>query len=138
GIHPHVDDIPALVVYQRMRHHPLRHTALLRLEGSGKDILRVAVRRIRAREVMVVDETGAKLGVMPTDVAMHRAEEAGLDLFVTGEAGEPSQETARELGINFISAGHYNTEKDGVRNLGRLLARRFRVAASFIDVPNPV
>lgn len=67
-----------------------------------------------------------------------QAAEAGLDLFVTGEAGEPSQETARELGINFISAGHYNTEKDGVRNLGRLLARRFRVAASFIDVPNPV
>lgn len=63
---------------------------------------------------------------------------AGLDLFVTGEPGEPSQETARELEINFISAGHYNTEKGGVRALGRLLERRFRLKTFFIDVPNPV
>jgi dinuclear metal center YbgI/SA1388 family protein len=67
-----------------------------------------------------------------------QAAEAGLDLFVTGEAGEPSQETARELGVNFISAGHYNTEKEGVKNLGRLLARRFRLKTFFVDVPNPV
>lgn len=67
-----------------------------------------------------------------------QAAEAGLDLFVTGEAGEPSQETARELGVNFISAGHYNTEKAGVQALGRLLARRFRVETFFADVPNPV
>ncbi|HNT97018.1 MAG TPA: Nif3-like dinuclear metal center hexameric protein [Elusimicrobiales bacterium] len=67
-----------------------------------------------------------------------QAAEAGLDLFVTGEAGEPSQESARELGVNFISAGHYNTEKEGVRNLGLLLGRRFRVKTFFVDVPNPV
>jgi len=57
---------------------------------------------------------------------------------VTGEAGEPSQESARELGVNFISAGHYNTEKGGVKNLGRLLERRFRLETVFIDIPNPV
>ncbi|KAF0126711.1 MAG: hypothetical protein FD189_1633 [Elusimicrobia bacterium] len=67
-----------------------------------------------------------------------QAAAAGLDLFVTGEAGEPSQEGARELGVNFISAGHYNTEKEGVKALGRLLERRFRVGTFFVDVPNPV
>ncbi len=67
-----------------------------------------------------------------------QAAEAGLDLYVTGEAGEPSQEAARELGVNFIAAGHYNTEKEGVKGLGRLLARRFRLKTFFVDVPNPV
>jgi dinuclear metal center YbgI/SA1388 family protein len=67
-----------------------------------------------------------------------QAAEAGLDLFVTGEAGESSQESARELGVSFISAGHYNTEKGGVLALGRLLERRFGIKTFFVDVPNPV
>jgi translation initiation factor IF-3 len=46
-------------------------------------------RRIRAREVMVVDETGKQLGVMPTDVALNRAQEAGLDLVEVAPDSSP-------------------------------------------------
>ena len=38
---------------------------------------------------MVVDEQGGKLGVMPTDVALHRAEEAGLDLVEVAPDARP-------------------------------------------------
>ena len=62
----------------------------------------------------------------------------GLDLYITGEVSEFVQETAREHGSNFISAGHYNTEKPGVWALEKLVRSRFKVKTEFIDVPNPV
>jgi len=63
---------------------------------------------------------------------------AGLDLYITGEVSEHIQETARENGANFVSAGHYNTEKTGVWALEKLLRTRFGVKTEFIDVPNQV
>ncbi len=62
----------------------------------------------------------------------------GLDLFITGEVSEFVQEYAREHKANFISAGHYNTEKPGVRALSDLLSKKFGVKTEFIDIPNPV
>ena len=62
----------------------------------------------------------------------------GLDLYITGEASEFVQETAREHGANFISAGHYNTEKPGVWALESLVRAKFKVKTEFINVPNPV
>lgn len=67
-----------------------------------------------------------------------QAVEAGLDLYVTGEVSEFVQEMARESRTNFISAGHYNTEKPGVQALAKLLRSKFRVKTEFIDVPNPI
>lgn len=66
-----------------------------------------------------------------------QAAEAGLDLFLTGETGEPVQEYAREARCNFIAAGHYNTEKPGVQALAEVLEKKFRVKTEFIDIPNP-
>ncbi len=63
---------------------------------------------------------------------------AGLDLYITGEVSEFVQEMAREHGANFISAGHYNTEKPGVWALEKLARSKFKVKTEFIDVPNPV
>lgn len=62
----------------------------------------------------------------------------GLDLYITGEAGEDVQELARESRANFVAAGHYNTEKPGVSALAGLLGRKFGVKTEFIDIPNPV
>ena len=45
---------------------------------------------------------------------------------------------AAEGGIHFIAAGHYATETLGIRRLGELVAERFGIEHSFIDVPNPV
>lgn len=66
-----------------------------------------------------------------------QAIEAGLDLYITGEVGEFVQELARETRSNFIAAGHYNTEKPGVKALAAILEKKFRVKTEFIDIPNP-
>ncbi len=62
---------------------------------------------------------------------------AGLDLYVTGEVSEQTQEYARETRSNFIAAGHYNTEKPGVTALAAALEKKFKVKTEFIDIPNP-
>ena len=67
-----------------------------------------------------------------------RAAHEGYDLYLTGEPGEPSLQSARELGIHFVAAGHYATETFGVRALAERLAERFRLDWEFIAVENPV
>ena len=67
-----------------------------------------------------------------------RAAHEGYDLFLTGEPGEPSLQTARELGIHFVAAGHDSTERLGVQALARDLAERFGLEWEFIPLENPV
>ena len=62
----------------------------------------------------------------------------GLDAFLTGEASEWVMNVARESGIHYLAAGHYATERLGVRALGEHVAERFGIAVEFLDVPNPV
>ncbi|HVT57431.1 MAG TPA: Nif3-like dinuclear metal center hexameric protein [Thermoanaerobaculia bacterium] len=62
----------------------------------------------------------------------------GLDAYVTGEASEWVMNVAREARVHYLAAGHYATERLGVRALGDHLERRFGIAIDFIDVPNPV
>jgi dinuclear metal center YbgI/SA1388 family protein len=62
----------------------------------------------------------------------------GYDLYLTGEPEEPSLHTARELGITFVAAGHYATERLGLQALTARLAERFELEWEFIELPNPV
>ena len=62
----------------------------------------------------------------------------GVDVFITGETGEPAMAEARENGVHFIAGGHYATETFGIRRLGELVAERFGVEHRFVDIPNPV
>jgi len=64
--------------------------------------------------------------------------DAGLDMYVTGEVSEFVMHTAKEGGIHFVAAGHYNTERIGIRALGEHVAARFALDVQFIDLPNPV
>jgi dinuclear metal center YbgI/SA1388 family protein len=45
---------------------------------------------------------------------------AGLDTLVTGEADYPTEVKARELGINLILGGHWETEVFGVMEIARI------------------
>ena len=63
------------------------------------------------------------------------AAEMGADTFLCGDIREEVIEAARETKINFINAGHYNTEKLGIQNLGNLLAKKFKVKVEFVDIP---
>lgn len=68
----------------------------------------------------------------------HQAVAAGLDAYITGEATEWVLHQAAEDGVHFIAAGHYATERFGVRALGRWLAERHDLEVEFIEMPNPV
>ena len=69
---------------------------------------------------------------------LYAAIDAGCDAFITGEASEWVTNVARETGVYYLAAGHYATERLGIRALGEHLAEKFGLAVSFLDVPNPV
>lgn len=69
---------------------------------------------------------------------VHQAIKDKCDLYLTGEAAEPSREIARENKIHMICAGHYQTEKEGVMRLGEYLAAFAGVPHRFILDPEAV
>lgn len=62
----------------------------------------------------------------------------GADVFLTGDIWEEVVRKVEEVEMNYISVGHYNTEKDGIRNLGNMVAKKFKIEVEFVDVPNEV
>ena len=84
--------------------------------------------------------TVERVAILSGGGARYLAEAAqeGYDLFLTGEASEPSLHTARELRINFVAAGHYATERLGVQALAARLAEHFGLDWEFVELPNPV
>ncbi|MDA8016463.1 MAG: Nif3-like dinuclear metal center hexameric protein [Thermoanaerobaculia bacterium] len=69
---------------------------------------------------------------------MYAALGLGLDAYITGESSEWVMNVARENGIHYLAAGHYATERLGIRRLGELVTEKFGLEVEFIDVPNPV
>lgn len=59
----------------------------------------------------------------------------GADVFVGGDIREEVVRKIEEIGFNFINAGHYNTEKLGIQNLGKLIEKKFNIKVEFVDVP---
>jgi dinuclear metal center YbgI/SA1388 family protein len=84
----------------------------------------------RLRRVAVLTGGGGR--------SLLEAAREGYDALVTGEPEEPALHDARELGIHFVAAGHYATERLGVQALARRLAERFGLEWEFVDLPNPV
>jgi dinuclear metal center YbgI/SA1388 family protein len=70
--------------------------------------------------------------------SLPEAAREGYDLFLTGEPKEPSLHAARELGIHFLAAGHYATERLGVQALAAKIGEEFGIAWEFVELPNPV
>ena len=68
----------------------------------------------------------------------HQAVAAGLDAYVTGEATEWVMHQAAEDGVHYVAAGHYATERFGIRALGRWISERHHLEVEFIDIPNPI
>jgi dinuclear metal center YbgI/SA1388 family protein len=100
-------------------------------------------RRIYAQEPLVflggptsVSTLGIISGAAQRDV--YTAIDEGLDAYITGEVSEWVMNVAREAGIHYLAAGHYATERLGIRALGEHVREKFGVEVEFIDVPNPV
>lgn len=60
------------------------------------------------------------------------------DLFITGEVRESIFHIAKEEGINYLSIGHYNSEKLGISSLGNLIQEKYNIIHKFIDIPNSI
>ncbi|MBQ9726969.1 MAG: Nif3-like dinuclear metal center hexameric protein [Kiritimatiellae bacterium] len=83
----------------------------------------------RIRTVAVVSGGGA-------DEAAQAAA-AGLDAFFTGEFGLQHYNAALCAPVNLVAAGHYATERFGVRALGEALAAGFGLECEFVDFSLP-
>jgi dinuclear metal center YbgI/SA1388 family protein len=113
------------------------------LGGIPAGDLFARVREITAREPLVFDAGPPRVrrvAIVSGAGSDHivDAAAASADALLTGEPTERVMAQARELGLHFIAAGHYATEKLGVQALGEHLAQRFGVRHVFIDVPNPI
>jgi dinuclear metal center YbgI/SA1388 family protein len=68
---------------------------------------------------------------------IHQAIEEEVDLFITGEPSEYMQSVCKESNINFICAGHYNSEKLGIIALGNHIKDFYNIDVEYVDIPNP-
>ena len=66
---------------------------------------------------------------------LKKANDEGVDTFITGEGRHWTYALAEELGINVFYGGHYATETFGVKALAEDLSRKFDVPWEFIDHP---
>lgn len=69
---------------------------------------------------------------------MQDAIDAGVDLYISGEASEPTFHYAQESQTAYIGAGHHATERYGVKALGKKIAEKFSLKVEFIDINNPI
>jgi len=78
-----------------------------------------------------------KVGIISggSSIEYSSAFEQGADTFITGDIKENIVREIDEIGLNFINAGHYNTEKLGIQNLGKLVSETFNLKVKFIDIP---
>ena len=61
-----------------------------------------------------------------------------VDAYISGEISERTYHQAKELGVNYLAAGHHATERYGIKALGEHLAKKFSIECFFVDVDNPV
>ncbi|MBF0432176.1 MAG: Nif3-like dinuclear metal center hexameric protein [Fibrobacteria bacterium] len=69
---------------------------------------------------------------------VHKAKNAGADIYITGEAKEDTLGFCQDEKFNFIASGHYNTEVFGPKALAVHLTKNKIIPTVFVDVPNPV
>ncbi len=112
-------------------------------EGLAAQELFVRTGEVLEREPLVFDagpDLVRRLAIVSGAGSDYLAEavRAGADAFLTGEPAERVMAEAREARIHFIAAGHYATERLGVRRLGEYLEEVFGLRHIFIDIPNPI
>jgi dinuclear metal center YbgI/SA1388 family protein len=64
---------------------------------------------------------------------VREAADLGLDTLITGEGPYHCDVDARELGVNVLYAGHYETETFGVKAVASRLEREFGIEVVFLD-----
>ena len=94
---------------------------------------RVTAHEFGPREIRTVGVVSGGASSM-----LGEALDCGLDAFVDGETDLAAYNLCLQRGGNLYAAGHYATERFGVRAVGDWLARRFGIAHEFIDFDIPL
>ena len=118
-----------------MRGRFLTPTTLGQLASKVADELH-RIPMVEGRADMVVETVGWCTGGGQGYIEL--AADAGLDVFITGEASEQTIHTSRECNIGFVAAGHHATERYGAKALGDHIAEEFGIDVVFVDIDNPV
>ncbi len=66
-----------------------------------------------------------------------QAADEGFDAYVDGEINHTAYLLCQQRGLNLFAAGHYATERFGVRAVGNWLERAFGIEQQFIDFDLP-
>ena len=66
---------------------------------------------------------------------VYQAIDQGLDIYITGESSHEIYHPCQENKINFLAAGHYETETGGVKNAAAKLGLDTGIETVFIDIP---
>lgn len=80
-----------------------------------------------------IKTVGIISGGASDDVRM--AVDEGLDCYITGEFCHEDFHFAKEMGINVIGAGHYETEIIGVNLVMQKVQKELGIECVFVDVP---
>ncbi len=110
----------------------------LKKEMTLKDFAALVGKKLEARPLLVdAGKRVKRVAVISGGASAYyaQAREMGADTYLTGELLEFVVREAEEAGINIVNAGHYNTEKLGIKNLGGLIAKKFKLKAEFVDIP---
>ncbi len=100
--------------------HLLAHPVILASRDEGREIQTVGIITGGANNEWV------------------RAQEDGLDAYLTGEISEYNWHDAREAGIHYFAGGHHATERPGIICLMQKVKSAFPdLEVTFIDSENP-
>lgn len=108
-------------------------------EISFKEFVKIIEKKLKVKSFTLPygKERIKKAGIISGGSSPYFEEvfKAGADVFVGGDIREEVVRRMEEVGINYINAGHYNTEKLGIQNLGKLVEKKFKIKSEFVDVP---
>lgn len=100
----------------------------------GHDVFIVKGRKEIVKRIGVVTGRG-----VPFQNEKLELMEKGIELYITGEISEWNVREFEEMGITYLSCGHYNTEKIGIKYLTDKLKEKFNeLDFEFIDIPNEI
>lgn len=96
-------------------------------EIFGEPVIHIKAKKEKLKRIAIISGGAQKefLQVQGKDI----------DCFITGEVSEFVFELAKEINCHFISAGHYRTEKFGIKALTKKL-NEWGLEAKFFEVPN--
>ena len=103
--------------------------------ASSYQPLNDSTKLLNATSVKTIERIG-----ICTGGAQDMIEQAALmhcDAYLSGEISERTTHSARELGIDYFACGHHATERGGIKALGDLIAQKFNLNVTFIDINNP-